>query len=279
MIFKFTLIAVIATDPIKDVQNCSIQKIRVTGAQLYTAYNWSKSVMKSLGHFNGIYELEEDQVANHPIWTKKRPDSKSDVSLQWTDDIFGATGWLLTNTPGQPRFFSYSVDDCPGNLGNWQLLEYGNKTVIGNEKLAEKIKVESLGDFKPIPSWVLAQMDDQSDFEAKSLVPISDVYTMLAHITPDNHYKVHTYGCNGISDLQFYSTPGVKTDVVTGAINEWKRCVTCAQTTLGATADPYMFDTDNNICRKYLVETIFFRRKFILVQGFFPKTGRMRNVG
>lgn len=228
--------------------SCAIQKIRVTGAQVYNGFNWSKQVMKSLGHFNGVYELDESEIVNsRQMWTKHRADSRS-VSLQWADDIFGATGWILTNNPGQVRFFSYSIDDCPNSLGNWQLLEYGNKTVIGNEKTAGNLRTESLGDFKPIPNWVIAQLDDEMEFKEFHPVPVADIFTMLAHVVPDKHEKLHTFGCNGISDLKFYATPGIPTDPVTAAINEWKRCVTCAQNTLGATADPYMFDPEHNTC-------------------------------
>jgi len=243
LIFFF---AIGTSDPIRTT--CPIKKIRITGAQMYEGYNWSKKIMKSLGHFNGVYEIESEMFKDHNTWTKQRPDSRS-VSLQWTDDIFGATGWILTNKPGQPRFFTYSIDDCPHTLGDWQLLEYGNKTVVGNEKSADSLVYQSLGDFKPVPSWVLAQLDDQPDSDIdQPETPVEDIFTMLAHLVPEKLENLYSYGCTGLSDLRLFSTPGIRADSVDMAINKWKKCVSCAQDVLGATADPYMFDTSSNQC-------------------------------
>lgn len=245
-----TLISGTLSEPIQ--VNCGIKKIRVTGAQHYDGYNPSRAVMKSLGHFNGVYEIDSDLTNGHPSWTKLRPDSRS-VTIQWVDDIFGATGWVITNNPGQPRFYSYSINDCPTELHNWQLLEYGNKTVLGDEKPADKLGFESLGDFKPIPSWVLAQLDDQEEQKGfQTLKPeqiaVEDIFTMLAHVVPDKQTNLQTYGCNGISDLRLFTTPGIKVDKVSEAIDEWKKCILCSQDFLGATFDPYIFDSDKNIC-------------------------------
>ena len=137
----------------------------------------------------------------------------------------------------------------------FSVIYHSAQTVLGDEKPADKLGFESLGDFKPIPSWVLAQLDDQEEQKGfQTLKPeqiaVEDIFTMLAHVVPDKQTNLQTYGCNGISDLRLFTTPGIKVDKVTEAIDEWKKCILCSQDFLGATFDPYIFDSDKNICCK-----------------------------
>ena len=72
--------------------------------------------MKSLGHFNGIYELESEETNGRPVWTRQRPENRT-VSIEWTENIYGKPAWILTNHPGKgflcrkKRFPSLYVDD------------------------------------------------------------------------------------------------------------------------------------------------------------------------
>jgi len=78
--------------------------VQVTGTNLYTAINHLGNE-KQQGHFNGEYNLEEDHnIAGKQVWTKRRGTSTS-VRLQYVDDIFGGSAWVLTNQPGKKILF------------------------------------------------------------------------------------------------------------------------------------------------------------------------------
>ena len=42
-------------------KKCAIKKIKITGAQYYEGYHPAKEVFKSLGHFNGVYEIDGEK--------------------------------------------------------------------------------------------------------------------------------------------------------------------------------------------------------------------------
>lgn len=226
-------------------KKCAIKKIKITGAQYYEGYHPAKEVFKSLGHFNGVYEIDGEKVNGHDSWTKLRVNSNA-VSLIWSDDLFGSTGWVITNNPGQPRLFTKTTASCPHSLSDWKILEYGNFTTADQVKPATKLRSESLGDFKPVPAWVLAQLDiDDQEIDSP---PVTDIYTMLAHSIPDTHTYIHNYGCSGISDFAVYKNFGFSPDPVSVAIDQWKSCISCSTENMGITADPYIFDKNEEIC-------------------------------
>ena len=76
----------------------------------------AKATMKSLGHFNGIYELESEET-NQFGHANDQKTGINWVSIEWTENIYGKPAWILTNHPGKAflcrkkRFPSLYVDD------------------------------------------------------------------------------------------------------------------------------------------------------------------------
>jgi len=228
-----------------EISNCGYEKIRVFGTQKYQGLT-AKATMKSLGHFNGIYELESEETNGRPVWTRQRPENRT-VSIEWTENIYGKPAWILTNHPGQLRFVHFSEEDCPDRLITWQLLENGNRTDSQLIKPAPEVKLVPMLEARPVPRWVEAQLDDNTELEEADF-EVSDIFTMLAHFAPQKHFKLHTYACSSLSDKRIFMTPQGGADLVLEAVNNWKRCVTCAQEVFGATADPYKFDKTAKSC-------------------------------
>jgi len=231
--------------------NCNLPKVTVTGANLYSAIN-HLGHEKQQGHFNGVYSLDEDHViAGKQVWTKTRGTSTS-VRLQYVDDIYGGSAWVLTNQPGQPRFFTFSVEDCPSELKNWNILPFGISTEINDYIRVEEVKVAALKNEESTTSakYLTAQFDyGEMDYAND----VSDIYTMLFHYLPDSHMKLHYYACNGVHTLDIFQTIQASArpsaDPVNDAINSWKLCRRCSNREFENDEKiAYDYDLENEIC-------------------------------
>lgn len=201
---------------------CHTKKIKVTGSNLYRGSDNSP-----LNELNGVYKIGAKNA-----WSKTRKNGKIDY-IQWTADIFGATGWVLHGETIQ--YYVHSNSSCPTGLSPWRHLKDGLETKPNAIKQALLLQVVT---FKDLNTATVVQ----------------DIRTMIAHIHPTAIEKVNNYGCTGIGMLDA-STPaaGAPVDEFDRAINKWKQCTRCAERTLGSTYDPYIFDHNNNVCCKLLI--------------------------
>lgn len=199
---------------------CHIKKLKVTGSHLYRGADNSP-----LGVLNGVYKLTKKNA-----WSKTRANGQLD-HIQWNGSIFGAAGWLLKGDKVQ--YYVHSNSSCPIGLSDWRHLKHGLQTKPNAIKKALVLQV--------------AKFKDQNLASV-----VQDIRTMIAHIYPPAIDMVNDYGCVGIGSLD-YNTPsaGAPVDEFDRAINKWKQCSRCAERTLGVTHDPYLFDHNNNVCRKY----------------------------
>ena len=62
---------------------------------------------------------------------------------------------------GQPRFFTFSVEDCPSELKNWNILPFGISTEINDYIRVEGVKVAALKNEESTTSakYLTAQFD------------------------------------------------------------------------------------------------------------------------